>query len=196
MNIIFDFGNVLVRWEPQLVFLPYFGGSQEKFDYFWQHIADAEFRDRIDAGEDQRSVISQYQARFPEYAEPLDMYFSRWKESLPGEVPGMYQLLSQLKANPENHIYGITNWSCETYPEARERFDVLRLIDHYVISGAERVVKPSPAIFRILLDRYHLKAEECYFVDDRADNVASACQLGFKGIVFRGADDLRLQLGL
>lgn len=196
MNIIFDFGNVLVRWEPQLVFLPYFGGNQAKYDFFWNHVIDAQFRDRIDAGEDQMTVIREYQERFPEYAEPISMYYSCWEESLPGEVPGMFDLVSKLKSNSQNHIYGLTNWSCETYPQARKKFAVLQLIDDYVISGAENMVKPSPEIFKILLDRFGLMPDECIFVDDRADNVAAACRLGFKGIVFRGAEDLRSQLEL
>lgn len=115
---------------------------------------------------------------------------------MPGEVPGMFNLVSKLKSNSQNHIYGLTNWSCETYPQARQKFPVLQLIDDYVISGAENMVKPSPEIFKILLDRFGLVPDECFFVDDRADNVAAACRLGFKGIVFRGAEDLRSQLEL
>ena len=84
----------------------------------------------------------------------------------------------------------------ETFPEARERFGILQLIDRYVVSGAEGLVKPDPRLFQVLLDRYALRAEECIFVDDNPDNVAAACQMGMKGIVFSGAENLRKQLGL
>ena len=194
MRIVFDFGNVLVRWEPKRVFLPYFGGDEEEYDYFWEHICDADFRNRIDAGEKQAKVIAEYQNRFPDYADRIAMYWSKWEESLPGEMPGMYDLVQQLKADPANHIYGLTNWSMETFPIARRRFKILQLIDDYVVSGAEYIVKPDHRLFQILLDRFNLRAEECFFVDDNAANVASACEMGFKGIVFTGADDLKEKL--
>jgi 2-haloacid dehalogenase len=84
----------------------------------------------------------------------------------------------------------------ETFPEAREHFGILQLIDRYVVSGAEGLVKPDPRLFHVLLDRYGLKAEECTFVDDNPDNVAAARALGMEGIVFHGAGDLRKQLKL
>lgn len=194
MNFVFDFGNVLVRWEPKAVFLPHFGYDEDRFDFFWEHICGMDFRNRIDAGERQSDVILEYQKRFPEYADHIAMYQTHWEEALPGEIPGMYDLVKQLKTDPKNHIYGITNWSMETFPGARRRFDVLQLIDDYVVSGAENVVKPNPEIFQIFLDRYRLEAAECVFIDDNDANVASARAIGFNGIVFHGVDDLRKEL--
>ncbi len=194
MNIIFDFGNVLVRWEPKRVFLPFFNNDEKEYDYFWEHVCDADFRNRIDAGEKQTQVIQEYQAKFPAYADRIAMYWTHWQDSLPGEMPGMYDLVTALKADPANHIYGLTNWSMETYPTARQHFKILQLIDDYVVSGAEGIVKPDHRLFQILLDRFGLRAEECVFVDDNSANVASACEMGFKGIVFHGTDDLRRHL--
>lgn len=194
MNIVFDFGNVLVRWEPKEVFLPYFDNDEERYDYFWANICDSDFRNRIDAGEKQSEVIQEYQSRYPEYANLIAMYWTHWEQSLPGEMPGMFSLVKKLKETPGNHIYGLTNWSMETYPIARNRFPILQLIDDYVVSGAEHLVKPDHRLFQILLDRFCLKAEECIFIDDNAANVASACQMGFRGIVFQGAENLRLIL--
>ena len=194
MNIIFDFGNVLVRWEPETVFLPYFDNDEARYWFFWRHVCDKTFRDRIDAGEDSQLVIHEQQQRYPEFAEAIDMYMSRWEESLPGEMPGMYELVQRLKANPDNHIFGLTNWSMETFPQARQKFPILQLIDQYVVSGDVKIVKPAPGIFHILLNQFGLKAEECIFVDDNPDNVASANDLGFHGILFHDAITLEQQL--
>ena len=191
MNIIFDFGNVLVRWEPERTFMPCFDYDETKYWYFWRHVCDAEFRDRIDAGESQWEVIHQKQAQYPEYSDVIAMYFTHWDESLPGEVPGMYELVSQLKSDPANHIYGLTNWSMETFPQARAKFPVLQLIDNYVVSGALGMVKPDPRIFHILLDKYSLRAEDCIFIDDNPANVEGANRVGLHGILFQGADALR-----
>lgn len=194
VNIIFDFGNVLVRWEPVRSFLPYFGCDHKAFSYFWEHICDADLRNRIDAGEPQREVIAEYQARHPQYAKPLAMYFDNWEAGLPGEVPGMRDLVAQLKAQPHTHIYGLTNWSMETFPQSRERFEILQLIDNYIVSGDVKLIKPNPKIFELLMQRFNLKAEECLFIDDNPNNVQAAISLGMQGIVFRGCDDLRQHL--
>lgn len=193
-NIIFDFGNVLVQWHPELVYGEYFG-DEAKAWWFLRHVADMDFRQRIDAGESMDSCIRELQEKQPEYTEAIELYRSKWREMLTGEVPGMRDLISELRVK-KYEIYGLTNWSMETFPEARERFGILQLIDRYVVSGAEGLVKPDPRLFQVLLERYHLKAEECIFVDDNLDNVSAAKKLGMQGIVFTNADMLRKQLEL
>ena len=193
-NIIFDFGNVLVQWHPELVYGDYFG-DEAKAWWFLRHVADNDWRLRIDAGESTDACILELQARYPEYREAVALYRSRWREMLTGEVPGMRELLCQLSA-AHYQLYGLTNWSMETFPAARERFGILQLIDRYVVSGAEGLVKPDPRLFQVLLDRYGLCAADCTFVDDNPDNVVAARGMGMRGIVFTGADDLRKQLDL
>lgn len=193
-NIIFDFGNVLVQWHPELIYGEYFG-DEAKAWWFLRHVADNEWRGRIDAGESTAACIDELKARQPEYTEAIELYRSRWREMLTGEVPGMREVINELRAKGYE-IYGLTNWSMETFPAARERFGILQMIDRYVVSGAERLIKPDYRLFHILLDRYGLNAGECVFVDDNPDNVAAAETLGMKGIVFTGAEALRKQLGL
>ena len=176
-NIIFDFGNVLVQWHPELIYKEHFG-DEAKAWWFLRHVADNEWRGRIDAGESTDVCIRELKARYPEYAEAVELYQSRWKEMLTDEVPGMRELLAEVMQRYE--VYGLTNWSMETFPQAREHFAILQMIDRYVVSGAERLIKPDPRLFQVLLDRYHLKAEDCTFVDDNPDNVAAATRMGKK----------------
>lgn len=192
-NIIFDFGNVLVQWHPELVYTEYFG-DEAKAWWFLRHVVDNEWRGRIDAGESTAELTAELVARFPEYKEAIELFDQRYFDMLTGEVPGMRELLEDVMLHYE--VYGLTNWSMETFPTARERFTILQKIDRYVVSAAERLIKPDPRLFQVLLDRYGLKAEECTFVDDNPDNVAAARKLGMQGIVFTGADDLRKQLNL
>ena len=188
-NIIFDFGNVLVQWHPELVYGDYFG-DEAKAWWFLRHVADNDWRLRIDAGESYHNCVNELQARHPDYAEAIALYHDRWFDMLTGEMPGMKEVIEQLKASGYS-IYGLTNWSMETFPIAREHFPILQLIDRYVVSGAEGYVKPDARLFQILLDRYNLKAEECTFIDDNPDNVATACRMGMRGIVFTNAESLR-----
>ena len=191
-NVIFDFGNVLVQWCPDRVYGEYFGNEARAW-WFFRHVIDLDWRQRIDAGESQDKCIAELQAKHPEYKEAIALYRDRWREMLVGEVPGMRELIEELKIQ-RYEIYGLTNWSMETFPEAREHFGILQMIDRYVVSGAEGLVKPDPRLFQVLLDRYGLKAEECIFIDDNPDNVDAARQLGMEGIVFQGAEDLKEKL--
>lgn len=193
-NIIFDFGNVLVQWHPELVYGDYFG-DEAKAWWFLRHVADNEWRLRIDAGESSETCIRELQQRQPEYAEAIELYRSKWREMLTDEVPGMRELLHQL-STVNYQLYGLTNWSMESFPEAREHFGILQMIDRYVVSGAEGYVKPDPRLFQVLLDRYGLRAEECIFIDDNPDNVAAARNMGMRGIVFTNAESLRKELAI
>lgn len=194
-NIIFDFGNVLVKWQPEKVYSEYFG-DEAKAWWFMRHMCDLDWRQRIDAGERYDACIAEKAAQCPEYKEALEMYLSHWQEMLTGEMEGMREVLAELKQESAVRIYGLTNWSMETFPAARERFGILQMIDNYVVSGAEGLVKPDARLFRVLLERYGLEARECIFIDDNEANVRAAEALGITGIVFRGANDLRERLGM
>lgn len=193
-NIIFDFGNVLVQWHPEHVYGEYFG-DEAKAWWFLRHVADTDFRQRIDAGESFDGCIREKQAQYPEYEQAIELYRSKWREMLTDEVPGMREVIVELRGK-NYELYGLTNWSMETFPEARERFGILQMIDRYVVSGAEGLVKPDPRLFQVLLDRYGLRAEECIFIDDNPDNVAAARNMGMRGIVFTNAESLRKELAI
>jgi len=193
-NLIFDFGNVLVQWQPERVYLPYFHGDEAQYWYFWRHVCTQEMRNRIDAGEGQRSCIDSQKRLFPDFAEPLDMFITHWEETLPDEMPGMKELVQQLLDDPRYNIFGLTNWSMETFPLARKKFPILQMIDKYIVSADVHLVKPDPAIFRLALERFGIDAADTTFIDDNPANVEAAKQMGMQGIVFCGADNLREQL--
>lgn len=193
-NIIFDFGNVLVQWHPELIYKEHFG-DEAKAWWFLRHVADLDWRQRIDAGENMGDCIREKQAQYPEYKQAIELYRSKWREMLTDEVPGMRDLIGELKSKGYG-IFGLTNWSMETFPQARNHFKILQMIDRYVVSGSEHLVKPDTRLFQVLLDRYSLRAEDCTFVDDNPDNVQAACGMGMHGIQFSGAENLKKELAL
>jgi 2-haloacid dehalogenase len=91
-------------------------------------------------------------------------------------------------------IWGLTNWSAETFPLVRDDYPVFKLLDGYVVSGAEKIKKPDARLYRILLDRFGLEAGECVFIDDNPANTAAAEALGIRGIVFQNPEQLRKEL--
>ncbi len=63
-----------------------------------------------------------------------------------------------------------------------------------MISAKEKLLKPDPALYRRLLDRYRLKAEECLFIDDLRENIEGAERVGIKGHCFAGSEELERYL--
>ena len=187
-NVIFDYGNVLVDWDPAYLFLPVFGGDEEKCRFFTDNVCNREWFTRMDRGEDMDKCVAELQAEYPQYADAVAMFRDRWFEMCNGEIPGMLEIIQDLKAKGVG-VYGLTNWPAETFVEARRRFKTLASIDNYVVSSSVKLAKPEHEIFQLLLSKYNLKAEECVFIDDRKDNVNAAIALGMKGIVYPGTAD-------
>ena len=122
------------------------------------------------------------------------MYYGQWEKMMNGEIPGMRELVESLKKKGYG-VYGLSNWSAETFvPFVKDKYPVLKLLDGYVVSGFEKVKKPDPRLYHILLDRYGLKADECIFIDDSPDNIAAGEALGIRGIVFSSPVELKERL--
>ena len=185
-NVIFDYGNVLIDWNPAYLFLPYFDGDQDRCRFFTDKVCNREWFTRMDRGEDMDKCVAELQASYPQYADAVAMFRDRWFEMCNGEIPGMLELIQDLEARGVG-VYGLTNWPAETFAEARRRFKTMGSIDKYVVSSAVHLAKPDPAIYTLLLSKYNLNASECVFIDDRKDNVDAAISLGMSGIVYPGS---------
>lgn len=192
MNLIFDFGGVLIDWNPHYVYDPYFG-DRAKTDWFLANICTMKWNEQVDAGKPMAEATAELVAKFPEWKKEIEMYFGRWIEMIGEAIPGMYELLLELKARG-HRLFGLSNWSAETFVQIKEDFPALKLLEGMVVSGYVKCLKPSPEIYQLLLDRYSLKASDCVFIDDNAANVAGAEAVGIRGIRFTGASDLRRQL--
>ncbi len=185
-SVIFDFGNVLVDWNPAYLFLPYFGGDEDKCRFFTDNVCNREWFTRMDSGETMDVCVADLQKKYPLYAEPIAMFRDCWFDMCHGDLPGMLDIILDLKAKGVG-VYGLTNWPAETFEEARHRFKTIGNIDNYVVSSSVKLAKPDPAIYQVLLSKYSLKPEECVFIDDRKDNVDAAKALGMSGIVYPGS---------
>lgn len=192
MNLIFDFGGVLIDWNPHYLYDSYFG-DRAKTDWFLANICTMKWNEQVDAGKPMAEATAELVAKFPEWKKEIEMYFGRWIEMIGEAIPGMYELLLELKARG-HRLFGLSNWSAETFVQIKEDFPALKLLEGMVVSGYVKCLKPSPEIYQLLLDRYSLKASDCVFIDDNAANVAGAEAVGIRGIRFTGASDLRKQL--
>ena len=156
-------------------------------------ICNGEWNIRQDAGRPFAEAVKELQAKFPEYAEAIQMYDDDWEKMLKCELPESIDLLKELKFMGYG-IYGLTNWSAEKIGYAFANYSFFSLFDGIVVSGVEKVVKPDRKIYEILLERYSLKPGECVFIDDNQDNVDMAKVLGINAIRFDNIGNVKEHL--
>lgn len=191
-NIIFDFGGVLLDWNPRYLYKSYFNNDEE-MEHFLADICNGEWNIKQDAGRPFAEAVKELQTKFPEYAEAIQMYDDDWEKMLKCELPGSIDLLKELKSMGYG-IYGLTNWSAEKIGYAFANYSFFSLFDGIVVSGVEKVVKPDRKIYEILLERYSLKPGECVFIDDNQDNVDMAKVLGINAIRFDNIGNVKEHL--
>ena len=188
-DIIFDFGGVLIDWNPRYLYRKIFQ-TEKEVEWFLDNVCTSQWNTQQDAGRTFEEGISLLENKFPEYAFAIRFYYTRWEEMLGGEIAATVQILHELKKRGYR-IFGLTNWPAQTFAIAQRRFDFLKEFDGIVVSGQEKLVKPDPQIYARLLERYNLRAPNCLFIDDNQANISKAADLGFETVLFTSPDDLR-----
>ena len=192
-TVIFDLGNVLIQWNPRHLFRKIFGADESAMEYFLSEVCNTEWNEQQDGGRLWKDAIAEAIARHPNHEANINAYFDRWSEMIPGEIEETVQILEQLR-QLNIRLLALTNWSAETFHIAEARFPFLQWFEGIVVSGRERLIKPDPAIFHLMIERYQLRPEATVFIDDSLRNVEAAEREGLHGIHFLNADELRAQL--
>ena len=193
--VIFDVGNVLIEWDVRHLyrrFLP----DETAIDEFLDEVGFFAWNLDLDRGLPYAQGVADLSARFPHRADLIRAFDMHWMEAVPGLIDGTVALHAQLQ-RAHIPLYGLTNFSAEKWALSCDRFAILRngFLD-VVVSGQEGVVKPDPEIYRILLERNGLSAENCLFIDDSAVNVAGAVDAGMDAVRFSSPEDLARELML
>ena len=123
------------------------------------------------------------------------MFESRWAEMIGGEISGSVEILNEIQAR-NYPVYGLTNWGLDTFPHISNQFEFIWNLDGFVMSGDEKLVKPDPELFKILINKFQIKPENSVFIDDNYRNIESANKIGFKTILFVSPESLRQNLQL
>jgi len=191
--IIFDFGNVLLEWNPRYVYQRFFPNDPEAMENFLKEVNFADWNLQQDKGRPFIEGVAVLSEEFPHYAQLIQAYHENWTDSIGAAYNGTIELLKQLK-QAGYPLYGLSNWSAETFPFAREKYDFFDLFDDFVISGAVGHVKPDPEIFQIILEKIGRPAHECLFIDDALININQAQKMGFETIHFQSPEQLAAAL--
>lgn len=192
-NIIFDFGGVLIDWNPCYLYQDVFKDKEEMY-FFLSNICSLEWNLKQDAGRSFSDATKELVSKFPQYETEIRMYYSEWKKMIGGAIEENVSLLKDLKN--KYRLFGLTNWSAETFPIVFDKYSFFKEFEGIVVSGAEKIAKPDERIFKILLNRYELKACESLFIDDNKDNIDAANKLGFETIHLHESVNLKDKLNL
>ncbi len=193
-TIVFDLGGVLIDWNPEYVYLKVFNGDQKKVDWFLNTICTHKWNVAQDAGRSFQDATQLLVDQYPEYEERIRIFYDRWEDMLGGTITETVTLLDQLKKANTQRLYALTNWSAESFPVALQRYDFLQHFEGIIVSGEERIIKPNPKIYKILLDRYQINPKQSIFIDDNLQNVQAAEKFGINGIHFKSAYQLKEDL--
>lgn len=192
-TVVFDLGNVLVRWNPRLLYEQLITDAAE-LEQFFDTVITHDWIRQQDAGRPFDEGIALLAGQFPHYRSEISAFWERWEEMVPGPIDGTVAILAELKERG-TPLYALTNWSHETFPIARPRFPFFEWFDGIVVSGEIGLIKPDARIYQHLLERFGLEAADCVFIDDSAANVAGAEAVGITGLHFQSPEKLRRELG-
>lgn len=193
--VVFDLGNVLIRWDPFRAVAAGVGESRARAFLDHAGVDFAAWNHAQDAGRSWDEGERVAAEERPELAEEIRAYRAHFGLSLVGPIDDTVSVLQDLH-RAEVPLFALTNWSEELFPVAVERFDFLDLFEDIVVSGEEGLAKPDPEIFEVLEERIRHRGslDDAIFIDDSAANVLAAESAGMDAIHFTGPGHLREDL--
>ena len=175
-NIVFDLGNVLVKFDSNELIYSFFNEKQEEVKSFYFDSLWDEYDQGLYSVEE---MIEKGVKQFPELELSIKKLMYHWTEFV---IP----LKDNVAYIKDLRRFGYKVYILSNIPEDDTKYlrslGVFDNIDGGVFSYEYKKIKPDPEIFHILLKKYNLKASECLFLDDLKDNVVAACNLGFETI--------------
>ena len=190
--VVFDVGRVLYRWDLRLLFEKLID-DPVRLDFLLNNVITEEWHFQHDAGRPLAAMMAERIAEFPEYADAIRAYTTRFNETIPGPVPGSHALVARLMERGMP-IFAITNFGDEFWAQFRPTAPIFDDFRDIVVSGVEKLAKPDPAIFALAARRFGYVPGAMLFIDDNAENIASARAEGWQVHHFTDAATLERDL--
>jgi putative hydrolase of the HAD superfamily len=191
-NVIFDFGGVLVNWRPEEI-IDGFYAEPELREAIRTHAFQHDDWLDMDRGVlDEATVVRRFAARMGRPDSEMSALLDRVRESLTPIEPTV-GLLTELRDRGLT-LYGLSNISEPNFEHLRSLHEFFGLFEGIVVSARVKLLKPDPAIYEHLRERYGLDFGESVFIDDLPRNVESARRLGLPAIRFTSAAQVRREL--
>ncbi len=192
-TVVFDIGNVLLRWDRRRLFRNVFA-DEARMERFLGAACGMDFVSRTDVAADFAEAVAAQSKAYPEFAAELRLFHERWIETIGGPIEENVALLRRLK-RAGRPVHALSNFAHETFALVEKQYDFLSEFDVSVVSGRVGVAKPDPRIFEILFERVGRRPGDLLFIDDTIANVRASEAAGMPAIHYReGAVDLESEL--
>jgi 2-haloacid dehalogenase len=192
-TVLFDLGAVLIDWNPRYLYRPLFNGDDQAMEHFLSEIAPPWWNLEIDAGKTFDQAVAERAAVHPDHADKIALWRDGWEKMLRDEIAGSVEILGELR-DKGHRLHALTNWSAETFPIARRRFEFLKWFEDIVVSGEVGLAKPDPRIFALTIGRCRLDPARTVFIDDSLRNVEAGRNAGMHALHFSDPQQLRADL--
>lgn len=189
---MFDVGRVLVEWDLRHLFAKLID-DPEQLDWFCANVVTEGWHFQHDAGRELAEMVAERKRDYPDSADLIDAYATRFLETIPGPVEGTAALVDRLAAR-DVPLYAITNFASPFWAEFLPTLPVAAHFRDVVVSGDEKIAKPDARIFDLAAKRFGHAPEAMLFVDDNAANIAAARALGWQVHHFQDAVALERDL--
>ena len=191
-NIIFDLGNVLLTFKPELFLLKY-TNNQETINFFINKITRSRTWLEMDRGiKSVNSARIFFTEKFNEEKPVIDFFFDNWMDIF-DPVKGNVKILNDLDKNDYNCYY-LSNFIKEAYEYVSKKFDFFSIFKGGIISALVKMIKPEQEIYSTLLKKYQLDPQKCVFIDDVMGFLRPARKLGLKTIHYTSNCNLKEKL--
>jgi 2-haloacid dehalogenase/putative hydrolase of the HAD superfamily len=188
-TVVWDVGNVIVRWDPRTLYSKVFPDPAER-DRFLDHVCTMAWHAPTDCGVSFDDNCAALAAAHPQHSDAIWAWKHRWGEMFSGPIPETEAAIAALNARGVRQ-YALTNMSHETEAATFAMSPAFALLDGRIVSGREGVMKPNAAIFELTCARFGFSPDQALFVDDSATNIAAAKALGFHTLHFTDPAALR-----
>lgn len=190
--VVFDVGRVLYQWQIASLFEKIVDDNA-RLRKLLDEVVTEEWHFQHDRGRPLGEMVPERIALYPDFADEIRAYATRFNETIPGPVEGSHELVERLDAQGVP-LFAITNFGAEFWAGFRPTAPIFDRFRDIVVSGEERLAKPDPAIFTLAEERFALHPSTMLFIDDNEANIEAAQGCGWQVHHFTDAAGLELDL--
>jgi 2-haloacid dehalogenase len=181
-NYVFDLGQVLLIWNPYLLYDRCVESVKER-EWLFTHIFDTTWRDRSDIYITVRDNVEILATRNPDHATLIRKWDTDFFTMMPGLIQENWRIVRELQRRGHK-VFGLSNFAIDKYTAARARFPELGTLDDILVSAEAKFRKPERGIYKCACERFGIGASDTVFIDELDENVFAARAFGMTGITY------------
>jgi HAD superfamily hydrolase (TIGR01509 family) len=175
--VVFDVGDVIVRWNPRTLYSKIFPDVAER-DWFLANVCTMAWHKRHDDGVSFADNRAPLVAQHPQYEAAIVAWEERWWEMFSGPIPETEAAIAALHQRGVK-LLGLTNMPSSVAAGVFAMSPAFDRLSHIVVSGDVGLSKPDPRIFAHTAEKAGHAPAELLFIDDTAGHIAAAAACGF-----------------